>query len=196
MMINTLHIITALLLAAASSISAFQAPYLLVQQVGSQASKRISPSECTNYYLNQRIASSTILHESLDDTDDSSGYEIRAKNPNGSSPRPQTTFGAENVPVDQRPSNEYLNLIQQPTFNWASQDSGDIGLGIRLAVIYVALFALVCYPISGATYINDGFELQKLTSSNVGAISVIFVLVLRLYSGWGYIGSRYVQLSI
>ena len=194
-MINTLHIIIGALLLAASSISAFQAPHLLVQQVGSQASKRILPSECTNY-LNQRIASSTILHESLDDTDDSSGYEIRAKNTNGSSrPQQQTTFGAENVPVDQRPSNEYLNLIQQPTFNWASQDSGDVGLGIRLAVLYVALFALVCYPISGATYVNDGFELQKLTSSNVGAISVIFVLVLRLYSGWGYIGSRYVQLS-
>ena len=194
-MINTLHIIIGALLLAASSISAFQAPYILVQQVGSQASKRILSSECTNN-LNQRIASSTILHESLDDTDDSSGYEIRAKNTNGSSrPQQQTTFGAENVPVDQRPSNEYLNLIQQPTFNWASQDSGDIGLGIRLAVIYVALFALVCYPISGATYVNDGFELQKLTSSNVGAISVIFVLVLRLYSGWGYIGSRYVQLS-
>ena len=191
-MINTLHIITGALLLVTSSISAFQAP-LLVQQAGSQASKRILSSECTNN-LNQRIASS-ILHESLDDTDDSSGYEIRAKNTDGSSPRPQTTFGAENVPVDQRPSNEYLNLIQQPTFNWASQDSGDIGLGIRLAVIYVALFALVCYPISGATYVNDGFELQKLTSSNVGAISVIFVLVLRLYSGWGYIGSRYVQLS-
>ena len=192
-MINTLHIITGALLLATSSISAFQAPHLLVQQVGSQASKRILSSECTNY-LNQRIASSTILHESLDDTDDSSGYEIRAKN-TSSRPQQQTTFGAENVPVDQRPSNEYLNLIQQPTFNWASQDSGDIGLGIRLAVIYVALFALVCYPISGATYVNDGFELQKLTSSNVGAISVIFVLVLRLYSGWGYIGSRYVQLS-
>lgn len=47
-----------------------------------------------------------------------------------------------------------------------------------------------CYPISGATYVNDGFILQKLTASNVGAISVIFLLVLRLYSGWGYIGSR------
>jgi len=47
-----------------------------------------------------------------------------------------------------------------------------------------------CYPISGATWVNDGFILQKLTASNVGAISVIFLLVLRLYSGWGYIGSR------
>ena len=47
-----------------------------------------------------------------------------------------------------------------------------------------------CYPISGATWINEGFEIQKLTASNIGALSVVFVLVLRLYSGWGYIGSR------
>ncbi|KAL7445945.1 hypothetical protein ACHAXM_011764 [Skeletonema potamos] len=47
-----------------------------------------------------------------------------------------------------------------------------------------------CYPISGATWINDGFIVQKLTASNVGALTVVFLLVLRLYSGWGYIGSR------
>ena len=50
--------------------------------------------------------------------------------------------------------------------------------------------SISCYPISGATWVNDGFIIQKLTASNVGAISVIFLLVLRLYSGWGYIGSR------
>jgi len=49
-----------------------------------------------------------------------------------------------------------------------------------------------CYPISGATYMEDGYFVQKVTSANVGAISVVFVLVLRLYSGWGYIGSRLV----
>ena len=47
-----------------------------------------------------------------------------------------------------------------------------------------------CYPISGATWVNEGYLLQKLTASNVGALSVVFDLVLRLYSGWGYIGSR------
>ena len=58
-------------------------------------------------------------------------------------------------------------------------------------VIFITIHS--CYPISGATYINDGFFLQKVTSSNVGAMSVVLVLVLRLYSGWGYIGSRYVN---
>ena len=47
-----------------------------------------------------------------------------------------------------------------------------------------------CYPISGATWVTEGYLPQKLTASNVGATSVVFVLVLRLYSGWGYIGSR------
>jgi len=135
----------------------------------------------------RRSSSSTIRYS---DDSDSAGYEIRAENRNSRQQIETTSFGAENVPVDQRPSNEYLNLIQQPTFGWASQDSGDIGLSVRLAILYVTLFGLVCYPIAGSTYIQDGFLMQKLTSSNVGAISVVFVMVLRLYSGWGYIGSR------
>lgn len=133
-----------------------------------------------------RILASKTRDTRLRYSDDDEGYEIRGSE--GS--KPQFTFGAENVPVDQRPSNEYLNLTRQPTFGWASQESGDIGLIIRLTVTYVVLFFAVCYPISGATWIEEGYFLQKVASSNVGAMSVIFVLVLRLYSGWGYIGSR------
>ena len=142
----------------------------------------------TNVLAFQPVPSRTIRHsqtQRLSD-DDEDGYEIRSTG----SDRPETTFGAENVPVEQRPSNEYLNLIRQPTFGWASQESGDVGLSIRLGAIYAVFFVLVCYPISGATWVNEGYELQKITASNVGAMSVIFVLALRLYSGWGYIGSR------
>jgi len=123
------------------------------------------------------------------DDDDEEGYEIDTS---GGSKTQQlsTSFGAENVPVDQRPSNEYLNLINQPLFGWASQENGDQGLGVRLAVTYAAFFVLVCYPISGATYLNEGFLIQKLASSNIGSMTVVFFLILRLYSGWGYIGSR------
>lgn len=119
-------------------------------------------------------------------TEEQDGYEIRTT----SQDRPETTFGAENVPVEQRPSNEYLNLIRQPTFNWAAQESGNVGLAIRLAAIYILFFALICYPISGATWIDEGYEVQKISASNVGAMSIIFLLTIRLYSGWGYIGSR------
>ncbi|KAL7501041.1 hypothetical protein ACHAWT_009196 [Skeletonema menzelii] len=132
--------------------------------------------------------SSSLLKAYYDD-DDEEGYEIESS---GGSKTQQlsTSFGAENVPVDQRPSNEYLNLISQPLFGWASQEIGDQGLGIRLAVTYAAFFAVVCYPIAGATFVNEGFLIQKLASSNVGALTVVFLLILRLYSGWGYIGSR------
>ncbi len=79
------------------------------------------------------------------DDDDTEGYEIRdGRNTNNNSrPRPETTFGAANVPVDFRPSNEYLNLVRQPTFGWASQESGDSGLAIRLAIMYAGFFFLV-----------------------------------------------------
>lgn len=56
---------------------------------------------------------------------------------------PSTSFGAEAVPEEQRPANEYLDLIQQPLFGWANQDSGDVGLATRLLVTYLAFFALV-----------------------------------------------------
>lgn len=60
----------------------------------------------------------------------------------------------------------------------------------NLLLPLVIFLQIRCYPISGATWVTDGYLLQKLTASNVGAMSVVFVLVLRLYSGWGYIGSR------
>lgn len=135
-------------------------------------------------------SSPTSLHYTDDNSgqNDGEGYEIPSGSGKGGGPR--TTFGAENVPVDQRPSNEYLNLIDAPTFGWASQECGDGGLALRLAVMYAAFYFLVCYPISGSTWVDEGFLLQKVTASNVGATSVVFVMVLRLYSGWGYIGSR------
>jgi hypothetical protein len=47
-----------------------------------------------------------------------------------------------------------------------------------------------CYPISGATFTQDGYLVQKLAASNVGAISFLLLILLRLYTGWGYVGSR------
>ena len=47
-----------------------------------------------------------------------------------------------------------------------------------------------CYPISGATFTQEGYELQKLAASNVGALLLTLFLCIRLYSGWGYVGSR------
>jgi hypothetical protein len=46
------------------------------------------------------------------------------------------------------------------------------------------------YPISGATFTQDGFLLQKLAASNVGTLGFVLLVLIRLYSGWGYVGSR------
>ena len=46
------------------------------------------------------------------------------------------------------------------------------------------------FPIAGATFTQDGFLLQKVAASNVGTLGLVLVLLVRLYSGWGYAGAR------
>jgi hypothetical protein len=46
------------------------------------------------------------------------------------------------------------------------------------------------YPISGATFTQDGFLIQKLAASNVGTLGLVIAVLIRLYSGWGYVGAR------
>ena len=46
------------------------------------------------------------------------------------------------------------------------------------------------YPIAGATFTQDGYVLQKIAASNVGTTGLVLALLLRLYSGWGYVGTR------
>ena len=104
---------------------------------------------------------------------------------------PSTTFGAEAVPEAQRPANEYMELLASPLFGWANRENNpDQALLTRLLALYVPLFAFICWPISGATFTTDGYGLHKFFSSNVGAIGFILVILLRLYTGWGYVGSR------
>jgi hypothetical protein len=90
-------------------------------------------------------SSSSLLQAHADDEDDVEGYEISSgsSSSNNKTQQTSTSFGSENVPDAFRPSNEYLNLINQPLFGWASQDNGDNGLVIRLAVTYAAFFVFV-----------------------------------------------------
>lgn len=103
---------------------------------------------------------------------------------------PETSFGADAVPEGQRPVNEYLDVIRAPLFGWASEETGDEGLLKRLGVLYFVAFATVCYPIAGATFTQDGYELQKIAAANVGALGLVLALIFRLYSGWSYVGTR------
>lgn len=46
------------------------------------------------------------------------------------------------------------------------------------------------FPIAGATFTQDGYLIQKIAASNVGSLGFVLVVLLRIYSGWGYVGSR------
>mmetsp|Transcript_9784 Transcript_9784/g.10538 ORF Transcript_9784/g.10538 Transcript_9784/m.10538 type:complete len:312 (+) Transcript_9784:293-1228(+) len=100
------------------------------------------------------------------------------------------SFGAEVVPEGQRPVNEYLDMKQAPLFGWGTNEVGMKGLLIRLGIVYSVVFFAVGFPIAGATYTSDGFLLQKICAANVGTIGFMLLLLVRIYSGWGYIGSR------
>jgi hypothetical protein len=39
-----------------------------------------------------------------------------------------TAFGAEIVPEGQRPVNEYLDMRRAPLFDWASEETGTVGV--------------------------------------------------------------------
>lgn len=104
--------------------------------------------------------------------------------------KPETSFGANAVPENQRPVNEFLDVTNQPMFGWASLERGNKGLLTRLAILYSVTFATVCYPIAGATFTEEGYLLQKLAAANVGAILIVLVALVRIFSGWSYVGSR------
>jgi Conserved in the green lineage and diatoms 27 len=59
-----------------------------------------------------------------------------------------------------------------------------------MKVLIVKIFQYRGFPISGATFTEDGYLLQKIAASNVGTLGFVLVLLIRLYSGWGYAGAR------
>ena len=49
---------------------------------------------------------------------------------------PETSFGAEVVPEEQRPVNEYLEMRRSPLFEWASNEVGAKGVRVMASVAY------------------------------------------------------------
>jgi hypothetical protein len=131
----------------------------------------------------QKIGSPSRLQQEEDD-------DWEFENLNRRNTLPTATFGSEAVPMEQRPANEYLNLLSAPFFDWANRPSGNVALGVRLGGLYTVLFGAVCWPISGATFTADGYLFHKILSSHIGALGFILIFCLRLYSGWGYVGGR------
>ena len=149
MKMSTIHLIVGVAIAASLSACTTDAflqssapPRRIV--TSSSSTTRWTPSNgkaLLHYQQHSSPSSSSALQAYMDEDDEEDGYEIN--NIRATQQQTSTSFGAENVPVDQRPSNEYLNLINQPTYGWASQENGDQGLIVRLAVTYAAFFVLV-----------------------------------------------------
>ncbi|GMH94817.1 hypothetical protein TrVE_jg9946 [Triparma verrucosa] len=99
---------------------------------------------------------------------------------------PTTFAGEELIPKGQLPIAEYRELLELPFFDWPTKE----GLDAKLLILYSALTLLISYPISCATYTLPGYLLPKLTSSNLGSLSITLLFVLRLFSGWSYVASR------
>lgn len=123
----------------------------------------------------------------MSNTDDN---RSTSNNPSPAAFRPETNFGSESVPESQRPINEYLDVTNQPFFTWARDSKTNVDLLVKFALFYAIMFATICYPISGATFTQEGYLLHKLVSSNVGAMFVTMLLLLRVYTGYDYIGQR------
>lgn len=141
-------------------------------------------ARCLSYSSTRKHSHYSPSHQSpLQVSNDGRGDEFEAL-------IPETSFGSEAVPEGQRPINEFLDMTKAPLFGWASTESGSKGLLTRLVIFYSVIFGLICYPISGATFTQEGYLLQKLAASNVGAMFVVFILMIRLLSGWGYVGQR------
>jgi Conserved in the green lineage and diatoms 27 len=128
-----------------------------------------------------------VIMNMMSNTDDS---RSTTNNASPAAFRPETNFGSENVPEAQRPINEYLDVTNQPFFTWARDSQSNFDLFVKFALFYMIMFAAICYPISGATFTQDGYLLHKLVSSNVGAMFVTMLLLLRVYTGYDYIGQR------
>jgi Conserved in the green lineage and diatoms 27 len=153
-------------------------------------------SQCVKgFFISGVIGASTIYSKgSIEGHDNRSRSLVRMMNDNGEwlkddrPLRPETNFGSENVPEAQRPINEYLDVTNQPFFSWAENDM--LGLLLRFFIFYAVMFVTICYPISSATFTQDGYLIQKLVSSNVGALFVSLLLLFRIYSGYEYLGQR------
>lgn len=91
------------------------------------------------------------------------------------------------IPEEQLPIIEYQDLLEQPFFDWATEGKG---LATKLGIFYGVLFFGVCYPISCQTWTQDGYMLQRLAASNIGALGTVLLFAVRISSGWSYIGSR------
>ena len=107
------------------------------------------------------------------------------------------------VPRAQQPAVEYENLRASAIFSSASLPLP--GFVLRCSVVFFVTLVALGFPIASETYLSPGASssapstvrfLQALLAGGAGSATVLALLLLRLYFGWGYVGNRLLSASV
>jgi Conserved in the green lineage and diatoms 27 len=91
------------------------------------------------------------------------------------------------VPSEQQPINEYEQLKESWFFSWATLTP----LNYSRKLIWVWFWSLfISAPIAAASFSPSKAPFQFILCSGGGAVLFVIFVLIRLYLGWSYVGSR------
>lgn len=97
------------------------------------------------------------------------------------------------VPSEQLPINEYNSLRESWFFRWAALDLG----GYLKAIGWVwSLGWILSGPVAAASFSPAKHPGQFVLLGAGGASLLLFLILLRLYSGWFYIQNRLTSITV
>lgn len=97
------------------------------------------------------------------------------------------------VPPEQQPINEYQELTDAWFFSWAKQEPQSYTS--KLVWVWGISWAIAS-PVAAASFAPPKYPVQFILAGGGGATVFVALLVLRLYLGWSYVGSRLFQETI
>lgn len=91
------------------------------------------------------------------------------------------------VPPEQQPLNEYQSLQQSWFFGWSTASRGDYLKTVGLLWLAGWLFSL---PFAIEALVGVESPGKTLVAANAGAVTLVLLVILRLYLGWRYVRNR------
>lgn len=98
------------------------------------------------------------------------------------------------VPKDQRPVNELANLKGAFLYSWGALDGR--AFATRVGALFAGVFVVLGGPIASGTYPPQQAPLPFFVCGSLGSLLTVAVVVLRLYLGWSYVGTRLLSASV
>ena len=90
------------------------------------------------------------------------------------------------VPVEQQPTNEFIELSKSTIFSWPKTKKSLITI---LFKFWVGAFILFLVISSGSIYFKTSI-LKYILLSVFGSLSIPFLISIRLYLGWNHVFKR------